>query len=327
MIRVRAPSRLHFGLFSCAPAAAWPNVDGAEVVPARRFGGAGLMVDLPGLSLTARPAPAWSADGPLADRALAFARRFADTLPPGVLAPQRLCVEQCPPEHVGLGTGTQLGMTVGRALAAAAGLQLDGADLARRVGRGARSGLGVHGFMRGGFLVEGGKRTAADLAPVLAHIPFPVDWRIVLVLPPWGAGRHGTEEAEAFQQHSTRPEELTLTESLCRLVLLGLLPALAERDADAFGEALYDFNARAGQLFAPIQGGTYASPRGAELVAFLRGQGVRGVGQSSWGPAVFAVVTDADRAEHLVERVRDRFGLGRQDVLCTPASQCGAHVG
>ena len=85
--------------------------------------------------------------------------------------------------------------------------------------------------------------------------------------------------------------------TLCRLVLLGMLPALAEHDLEAFGEALYDFNCRAGEPFAPVQGGVYAGPRIAEVVAFVRQQGVRGVGQSSWGPTVFAVTEDEAGAE------------------------------
>jgi beta-RFAP synthase len=111
---------------------------------------------------------------------------------------------------------------------------------------------------------------------------------------------------------------------LCRLVLLGLLPALAERDLDAFGEALYDFNRRVGVGFAPVQGGSYASPRIAELVSFVRGEGIRGVGQSSWGPTVFAVTSDDDRARSLKERICTRFGLDESEVIITHANNRGA---
>src|SRR4051794_15902889 len=93
MIRVTTGSRLHFGLIGL----------GADAP--RRFGGVGLMVERPGLSLRAEDAAEWSASGPLAERALGFARRFAANV--GSDRPQRLTVEQAPPEHVGLGTGTQ----------------------------------------------------------------------------------------------------------------------------------------------------------------------------------------------------------------------------
>jgi beta-ribofuranosylaminobenzene 5'-phosphate synthase len=42
------------------------------------------------------------------------------------------------------------------------------------------------------------------------------------------------------------------------------------------------------------------NPAVAALVDAVRGRGVRGVGQSSWGPSVFAVVGSADEAARLV---------------------------
>src|SRR5689334_2858973 len=71
MVRVQSASRLHFGLLN-------PGAE-TEAKIARRFGGVGLMVHRPGLRLKVRPAPSWSASGPLAERALAFARQFAQT--------------------------------------------------------------------------------------------------------------------------------------------------------------------------------------------------------------------------------------------------------
>jgi beta-RFAP synthase len=326
MIRVRAASRLHFGLFSLptegTPRPSWPNSLGQPVLPARRFGGVGLMVEAPGLDVRAEPAPAWSAEGPLADRALAFAQQFARTL--AAPRPQRLVIERAPPEHVGLGSGTQLGLTVARALAAAHGLDLDAVELARRVGRGRRSALGVHGFERGGFLVEAGKRGAEGVAPLAARLDFPDAWRVVLVIPPWGQGLHGAAESEALRRLPAHGWLLEQTDALCRLALLGMLPALAERDVAAFGEALYDFNRRVGEAFRPLQGGTYAHAGAADLVAFVRQQGVPGVGQSSWGPAVFGVVDDEDRADDLMHRLRERFGLGVREILTTRAANRGA---
>jgi predicted sugar kinase len=105
-----------------------------------------------------------------------------------------------------------------------------------------------------------------------------------------------------------------------------MLPTLLQGDLDGFGEALYDFNLRAGQAFAAVQGGSYASRQVAELVAFVRRQGVRGVGQSSWGPAVFAVTKDPDQAMALADRLREHFRLGLAEVLVTPARNCGAAV-
>jgi beta-RFAP synthase len=316
MIRIRAPSRLHFGLLSLPGAAS----------PGRRFGSVGLMTEAPGLRLAVTPAPAWSAEGPLAERALAFARRFLLSLEREAQAvgPHRLVVEQAPPEHAGLGSGTQLGLAVAQALAAAAGLaQRDAVALAQRVGRGERSAVGVYGFAQGGFLVDAGRGEREAIAPLVARADFPEEWRLVLAVPPWGKGRHGHLESQAFQQLAS---DAGRTDVLCRLVLLGLLPALAERDLKTFGEAAYEFNARVGEAFAPIQGGIYANPRVAELVAVVRQQGVQGVGQSSWGPTVFAVLGDQERASDLAERVRQHFALEAEAVFVTRASNKGAEM-
>lgn len=312
MMRVQAYSRLHFGIFRIPSPDAPP---GAE----RSFGGVGLMVQAPGVRVAVRQAAEWSADGPLAARALDFARQFAATLPDA--PPCRVTVEASAPEHAGLGTGTQLGLAVARALAITWGRsELDAVELARRVGRGRRSALGIHGFAQGGFLVDAGKRAGDAVAPLAVRAPFPSAWRLLLALPSWGKGLHGIEEVQAFE----RLQPLGRTDTLCRLVLLDLLPALAERDLDAFGEALYAFNRIVGEAFAPVQGGVYAGPRLAELVHFIRRQGVRGVAQSSWGPTIAAVTADAAQADALARRLRDHFRLGSEEIVVTQASNTGA---
>jgi beta-RFAP synthase len=325
MSRIRTASRLHFGLISLtAEGAAWPDRHGAAVLPARRFGGVGMMIEAPGLVVRAEPADAWSAEGPLAERALASAGRFVASVEeetPGAVVPaQRLVVEAAPREHVGLGSGTQIALAVAKLLAEALGRSMSPAELARRVQRAARSALGVHGFAQGGFLVEGGKRAGAELSPLVARMAFPPAWWVVLVLPRQRTGLHGPDEQAAFAR--LKCSQAT-TEALCRLVLLGMLPALAEEDLSAFGEALFDFNARAGEVFAPAQGGTYAGAAVEELIEFIRRQGVAGAGQSSWGPGVFAV-TDEERAAHLADRLRDV--AAKAEILVSRGCNQGAIV-
>ena len=111
MIGLTAPARLHFGLLSL-PAEGedrWPDRHGRPVLPVRHFGGAGLMIENPALRLHAEPASGWSAEGPLAERALAFARQFAQTVPDGALSPWRLVVESAPPEGTSATSRSWLG--------------------------------------------------------------------------------------------------------------------------------------------------------------------------------------------------------------------------
>jgi len=337
MITVQTASRLHFGLLSLAAGSDWPNQLGQTTSPARSYGGVGLMVQSPGLALRIRPATEWSARGPLAERVLEFIRRFLDYYPwdDDVFSPplrelalpaQEIIVERSAPEHAGLGTGTQLGLAVSRGLAEAWNLPPHAKDLCRRVGRGARSALGFHGFFQGGFLVEAGKKRPSEISPLVARIPFPEQWRIVLIIPSGGPGLHGFEESEAFQQLLSQGVSLKQTESLCRLVLLGILPAVLELDFKNFGEALFEFNHRAGQAFAGVQGGAYTSPRIVELVQFIRRQGFAGAGQSSWGPTVFAIAEDESAAQDLVCLIRGAFNLQDNDIRVTTACNQGAKV-
>ncbi len=315
---VTTGGRLHFGLLSLAePGTCWPDADGHPSVPVRRFGGAGLMVAALGLRLRLEPASEWAAEGPLAERALSFARACAAIQ---VGAPRRLIVEEAPPEHAGLGSGTQLGLAVAAGLARSWGLERSTGELAQWVGRGERSALGVYGFERGGFLLEAGQGVSATLAPLVARLAFPSAWQVLLVNPGSVPGRSGEAEREAFRTLSGRNQQ---TDALCRLALLGLVPALAAEDLPAFGAALTDFNRRSGELFAPVQGGPYASPRVAAVVAWLRAHGVAGVGQSSWGPTVFALLADADQAAFLASRVREQLN---HHALVTNARNTGAAI-
>ncbi len=185
MIRVVAPSRLHFGLFHVPPG-------GEARSDKRAFGGVGLMIDSPGVVVTAKPADSWQFEGSLASRAQEFAMRYTMSLPAAERRPFQVLVERCPAEHTGLGVGTQLGLAVAKALAVAGGQEeCSSAELAVRVGRGERSAIGVHGFDLGGLIVEGGKQPGEDISPVVAHVELPHAWRVVLLTPPAPALWHG----------------------------------------------------------------------------------------------------------------------------------------
>jgi len=89
-----------------------------------------------------------------------------------------------------------------------------------------------------------------------------------------------------------------------------LLPALAEADLAGFGAALGEVQRITGGWFAPAQGGVFAPGETGELVERLRAWGAVGVGQSSWGPAVYGIMGDQGASQALAERVRRAVGLG-----------------
>jgi beta-RFAP synthase len=326
MIRIRTPSRLHFGLFSLsrAHAAFWLNHESQATLPKRNFGGVGLMIDRPGIELTVEYAKTWSAQGPLAARALHFAQTYCAAV--GIKEPFQMRIETASPEHVGLGTGTQLGLAVARGIAELTGQTArDANSLACCVGRGRRSAIGVHGFDLGGFLIEGGKISPPTISPLLVRRDFPEDWQILLITPRDLPGMHGRREHDAFAELAGLESDDRCTETLCRLALLGMLPALIELDLNTFGEALYDFNRRVGEMFQHAQGGWYAHPRVEEIVKPLRGAGVKGVGQSSWGPTVFALLPSEevmDVRAWLIEKGK----IAAHEILHTSACNRGVRA-
>jgi beta-ribofuranosylaminobenzene 5'-phosphate synthase len=313
-LQIRTPSRLHFGLFGWGP-----EVD-------RQFGGIGLMIDSPGVQLSIERAPAWIAQGPLATRLEGIIAQLCERmLESGItLPPARVRVQSAPEEHVGLGVGTQLSLAVARTVLELAGLPDPGpSELARLTGRGARSGIGLHGFQYGGLIVDGGRKREGAVPPLLARASFPDDWQILIVQPPGSGGLHGIDEREAFAK--LPPISRGAVDALCRLVLIEILPAVIEHDLEAFGAALVELQERVGAAFAPAQGGIYATPQAAMIVKELKNLGLAGTGQSSWGPTIYAFsAMPRPEIDLLADQLRARFGLARSSIFCTRAANQGA---
>ena len=295
---IEAAARLHFGVLDLRGDLG------------RRFGGIGAAVPAPSLLIEAGPAARLAAEGPDATRVLEFARRFAAHH--AVELPVQFRVHHAIPSHAGLGSGTQLALAVARAAAELTGLPTEVAALARAVGRGLRSGVGTWTFAHGGFVLEGGRAGtdhADRVAPLLARLAFPPAWRCVVAVPRGNPGLAGDQEAAALARLPA--PDAREVERVAHLVLMQLLPALAEADLMGFGTALGEVQRITGGWFAPAQGGgVFAPGETRELVEQMREWGAVGVGQSSWGPAVYGIVGDAVAAGTLAARVRGALGPG-----------------
>jgi len=343
VLEVAAPSRLHFGLLSFAA----PR--------SRHFGGAGVMIERPGLRLRISASSRLEAVGAAAERVLEFGRRLSAYHHLGGEPACRIEVLEMPRQHVGLAVGPALGMAVATGLAAWLDLPAMSADqLAASVGRGRRSAVGVHGHLHGGFIAEGGKPAGEELSslveltrgtigivphtgkpageelsplvaplwgaipivphglsPLMARVALPEAWRFVLIILP-GQGLSGVSEEEAFGRLPAMRDE---TSAALREELMDRLVPAAERgDFDRFAESLYRFNRAAGECYGQYQRGPYATPAAAELIAQLRAEGVRGVGQSSWGPTIFALVPHQTAAERLLERLQRGLPPGTETI-------------
>ena len=133
----------------------------------------------------------------------------------------------------------------------------------------------------------------------------------------------GVHEAEAFAQLPLPPEREV--ERVAHLVLMALLPALAESDLERFGSALTEIQAITGGWFASVQGGTFAPGATAATGAADGRVGRGGVGQSSWGPAVYGIVENEAAGQRLFDKVRASLGSAGR-VYQGPFPAMGARV-
>jgi beta-ribofuranosylaminobenzene 5'-phosphate synthase len=296
-LRIVAPGRLHIGFL---------DLNGSL---GRRFGSLGVAVEQPSCRVLLETAEQASAKGPDAERALEALRKVCaanDRLDERV----RIVVERALPAHAGLGSGTQLALAVGVGASVLGGHAMAPAAVARTIGRGARSSIGLGAFEGGGVLLDGGQPVSPDPndhrpPPLLSRIAIPETWRILLMFDGSRTGLSGSAESDAMKGLPEFPERLA--ERLCRLTLMGAMPAAANGDADAFGRAVGEIQRRLGDHFARFQGGRFTSPDVAEALKVVEAEGVPGVGQSSWGPTGFAIFGDAVAAEDAAADLAARF--------------------
>jgi beta-RFAP synthase len=292
-VTVAAPARLHLGFI---------DPDGSL---GRPFGSLGLTIDGPATRIALRHSARDSIDAE-ADAAAEVERshEYIATLKRLFRrdAPLGIELRETLPAHAGFGSGTQLALALGRGFASLHGIDVTTADLARALGRGKRSGIGVAAFDRGGFLLDGGPGKDAP-APLLARAEFPEQWRVLLALDPRGAGLHGEDEIRALAQ--LPPMTQATAAHIAHVVLMQVLPSLHEADFASFAQGVSEVQRVIGAHFAPAQrAGAYTSPEVAQVIDWVGANFDAAIGQSSWGPtgfAIFASQADADRA---VDRAR-----------------------
>lgn len=311
---IETGARLHFGLI---------RVGQAQL----RYGGLGVMIAEPNLVLHVAESKSWNCDGPLGSRVLENAKAILAT---GAVSERqdiafRFQVESAMPQHSGLGSGTQLSLAIAAGMHAVLGSPLPSSrQMALETGRGRRSAIGCHGFYEGGLLFEGGKQEHEPLSELQGRFDFPSEWRFVLIRPRSLTGVAGPLEGKLFQQAPQAANDLA--EEMIRLVREEMAPAVTEVDFSRFSCALYDYGCLAGESFAFFQGDTFSHPTTRLRVEDLRGRGVAGVGQSSWGPTVFALMENQQSANVLKEDLGGENLYQDCEIWVTAARNEGAKI-
>jgi beta-ribofuranosylaminobenzene 5'-phosphate synthase len=292
-VRVTTTARLHFGFLD--PSGRGP----------RPFGSFGLSLDQPRTRLVLKRAPVWQVTGAERERAERYLKDIAASC--GVMHSYSLHIEEAIPPHAGLGSGTQLALAVGSAFAALEGLDLTPREIATRLSRGSRSGIGIGTFEHGGTVLDAGPYQGT-VPEIIARVPFPDAWRVILIFDPEARGLAGDSETAAFEALPAFPE--SEADELYQRMMQSALPALANRDFTTFCAEVGHLQEVMGTYFAPLQGGPYVSPEVSDALAWLTKQGVTGLGQSSWGPTGFAFVSSEEAGETLLVGLRSRAKTG-----------------
>jgi len=297
--KISAPSRLHFGLL---------DLTGDQ---GRIDGGTGVALAHPRVTVRARGEGDGRIDVP--ESVLPLVRGLADRLNVD-LAGIDLELVQRFPAHVGLGSHTQMALCIGAALSRAAGHELSAREIARAGKRGGTSGIGVNIFSRGGLVVDGGhsfgpgqekevclpsSASNANVPPLLARYELPRSWRFVLVTPNTEQGAHGQQEVDLFGEAFSR--DPVDTGAVCRWALMGLMPGAAAGDIALLGRSL---SAMQSVGFKRRELSLQPEPV-KRLGDVMVEAGAAGAGLTSFGPTVYALVENEERARTALEAAFD----------------------
>jgi len=212
--------------------------------------------------------------------------------------------------HCGLGFATQCIFSVAQALLLFFQLDIPKEKLAPILHRGGTSGIGVHAFYHGGFLVDGGHAFPGDkdtlaptsqslpksIPPLIAQFPFP-DWLICIAIPKAQKMLSGLDEVAFWRKATPIPEKES--QILCHNLLMGMLPAIATKNFPDFCRAV-QVSTSAGMKKREID---YWQPAFRQYRNKLMENGWRGITLSSLGPAVIGF------AEHTEAAMDTKFAL------------------
>lgn len=269
----------------------------------RHFGSIGVALNEISTCLSVTGAEQLTITGPAAQRAKKCVSLLCEALK--VSDKLNFTIETAIPEHVGLGSGTQMSLAIGAALNEFYGLGLTVREIAAVTDRGLRSGIGIGVFEQGGLVVDGGRGEKTVTPPVLAHMNVPDEWRFILVFDQRGQGLHGHQEIQAFKELPPFPQSEAAR--LCYLLLMQGLPAVAENDIINFGDVITKLQRSVGEHFSSAQGGVFTSPEVAAAMQWLEQQGAVAIGQTSWGPTGFCAIDGARLAVSIADQARQKF--------------------
>ena len=292
----------------------------------RIHGSVGVAIQEPRIVLKASRAPDLKAKGKRSERILEYADIILKYA--GIDKGVEFELVSDIPEHEGFGSGTQLALAVGSAISQLYDLNLGVEDIALKLDRSKRSGIGTQIFKHGGFVVDGGHRTDKpnSIPPLVFHSDIPEKWSFVIGVPEIKNSVSGELEKRAFKMFEPPPKDLI--GEVARLVLIKMIPGIIENDIRAFGEAMTEIDYKFGEYWSKVQGGRFSHPLIEAGVEFILKSGAYGAGQSSWGPAFYGLVDGEEEAKRVTEELWKFLNIeGRHgSAFYTKADNKGAKI-
>jgi len=328
-IKVITPSRLHFGLI---------DLNGQI---GRIDGGLGVALDRPNVIIEAQNGQTDENDfntincsGYSSDEVEELTKTIMKSLK--IENGISLQINSSIPAHVGLGSKTQLSLAIAKTLCILKNIEKTPYELAQLTRRGGTSRIGLTAFEQGGFVVDGGhsfgegkqketylpsSASRAPPAPIIYWDEIPDDWQFVLIIPKIQRGASGSEEVNIFQTYCPIP--LDEVKTISHLILMKILPALKNKEIDAFGHGIYELQ-KIGfkKLEIDLQDGIIP-----ELIEFCMKNGAYGSGMSSFGPSTFALVKGLPNAQKLQQKIAQFMKKRCEiDIFIASVNNTGAQI-
>ena len=187
----------------------------------------------------------------------------------------------CPENHIGLGSGTQLILSVEELITEFYKLDISPNIFNRKF----RSGIGMNSYIKGGFIVDAPKNSLSQ-SEIIFQTKFPLEWKAILLFDNKKKGLHGKSEKNFFASTSSH----NLRKNLSDITLNELIPSVIYKDFRIFAKSLTKFQKLNAMFYSKVQKSLYLSNDINKIINQISKRFIVGCGQSSWGPTSYMFV-------------------------------------
>ena len=196
---------------------------------------------------------------------------------------KKICIDciESPQKHIGLGSGTQLILSIEEAISKFYRFN----ENINFFKRNYRSGVGINSYKNGGFIVDSPKNNLLA-NEIIFKTKFPKEWKIILLFDSEAKGLHGSSESRFFSTDTT----ISLRKKLSDLTLNEIIPSIIYKDFDTFARSLTKFQDLNSLFYSSIQKSNYLSHDIAKVIKKVSMNFNVAAGQSSWGPTSYMLI-------------------------------------